>query len=181
MNRLIIITGASRGIGKTIATEMAKKYKDTNDTIFILMARNVTKLEETKKEMTLIDDKNILLVPIDFSLDLKTNDYLKIIKDSLTSISDKITNFNELFIFYNHGTDLIGYIQNVADNMSNEFITNVTSIWCLMAALMKLFPVDQNPVQFHINMSSLCATLIGNKSSQYSASKLNLNKMSLLI
>lgn len=62
-------------------------------------------------------------------------------------------------------------VEKVADLASAEFQTNVVSVWTLMSALRALFPTDLVAKQYHINTSSLLATLIQPMCSVYSASK----------
>jgi len=64
-NNAIIITGASRGIGREIAIKLSFDLKDTD--IFILIARNKEKLKETKNLMN--PQKKIIIYPNDITND----------------------------------------------------------------------------------------------------------------
>jgi short-subunit dehydrogenase len=170
MKRLILITGASRGIGHSLAIETFKKY--TNDTLFILMSRDEIKLKETQNEMRLLNDQTsneIKTIQIDFSQNSSVDNYIQQLTTNVDQL--KTCQFDQIIIFYNHGTLLLGKVEEVADKVSNEFQINVTSVWCLMAALRQLFPIDKIPSQFHINISTLNSTRLLNDFSSYSASK----------
>ncbi len=78
--------------------------------------------------------------------------------------------YDELYVFYNHGTLKLECVEKVADSATSEFQINVVSIWILMAALRDMFPSDLVPKQYHINISSLLATLVQPMCSLYSSS-----------
>lgn len=152
-HRLVIVTGASRGIGAEIAQEAHRRFG--KNTLFLLVARNEALLNEVKSKIS--DPENTALVlKIDFSNDLKVDEYVKLITESLKAID--LTGLSELYVFYNHGTIRLGSLEEVADVSLHEFTTNVTSVWGFVAAIRKVLPIEKHPKQFHINISSLLAS-----------------------
>jgi short-subunit dehydrogenase len=152
--RLVVITGASRGIGASVAIEFSRKY-DTN-TEFILLARDLNNLNETKcKMMSLnkINESFIKIIKFDFSnKNLELEDY----KETLNKALDRqIKSYDELIVVYNHGTLDYGLIQNQTNQILQEKSqTNFISIWLLLNAIQSLFPENLVPKQFHINLNS---------------------------
>lgn len=62
-NKYVVVTGASSGIGYSIALEFAKKAKN-----LIITARSIEKLEQLKSEIHQINDKlDVVLISIDLS------------------------------------------------------------------------------------------------------------------
>lgn len=90
--------------------------------------------------------------------------------DLLKSVLPKDQSFDELYVFYNHGTLTLETVEKVANLATAEFQTNVISVWTLMSAIRDLFPTDLIAKQYHINTSSLLATVIQPMCSVYSSS-----------
>ena len=156
--RLIIITGASRGIGASAAIEFNKHYK--SNTEFILLARDINNLNKTKNQMlslNKIDENLIKLVPFDFSKkNLEVTDYKKTLIEALDKNLDS---FNELIVVYNHGTLDYSLIENANNEiLQDKFQTNFISIWLLLNAVQSLFPENITPKQFHVNINSSFST-----------------------
>ena len=101
MQRLVLITGAAKGIGAAIAFELNKCKTKTN---FFLLDKNESNLSETKK--TLIKCSNGLnqanCVNIDFSNEYDVNDYIDLLKQNLP-IESELKKYEEALFFYNHG------------------------------------------------------------------------------
>jgi sepiapterin reductase len=166
MKRLVVITGASRGIGSAIANESAKKFP-TDDTIFLLIARDLNKLEQMRQE---IGVNRAFAMQLDFSLS-HTPDELKQLLNTkfLDLVSGSGHSFDELYIFYNHGTLIFGRVDELGEVAAREFQINVVSVWELLSALLGLFSAV--PKQFHVNMSSLLATKLEAQFSVYSTTR----------
>lgn len=168
MERLIIVTGASRGIGSVIAKQANQKFK--SNTIFLLIARDEHKLSEVKQEMLSQSPLNkIHSLKLDCGNDLKKNEIIDLIKKICSDI--EIKDIKELFIFYNHGTLSLKSIESAEETIKKEFQINVFSVWTLINAFKELFPLEFIPIQFHINISSLMATLVLKQYSAYCTSK----------
>ena len=170
IDRLIIVTGASRGIGASLAIESSKKYNE--NTLFLLIARDLDKLEKVRSQMT-SQTNRIRLMQMDFSRAEQTVDELEeklklAINDDDSFVSSQI---KELIVFYNHGTLRLDTVERVATFALQEFQVNVTSVWLFLAAIRKLFPLNMIRTQFHVNISSLLATKFHELFSIYSSSK----------
>ena len=92
---------------------------------------------------------------LDFSKTKKVDDLAKII-DSLFKSLD-LSKVNEMLVFYNHGTLIMGSIETNADHASEQFQINVISVWVLLSAIRKLFTLEKVPSQFHVNISTSLA------------------------
>ena len=170
LRRLVIITGASRGIGEEISLQTNKEFNQ--NTLFILIARSIEKLDYLKSELQ-SHNKNgsnkFESLPLDFSKGIyqKAN-YI----DELNKVLNKfdLQNLSELYVFYNHGTLVLNDVEKSADDVSENFETNVLSVWKFLAAVRELFPNDKIAVQYHINTSSKLATSFQHGFSLYSSS-----------
>lgn len=173
MQRVVLVTGASRGIGESLAYLANKKFNE--NTLFILIARDSNKLEQVKAEMVKEKSPNIafsnriITISHDFSKNITVAECSQLIKDSIKD--EKLQFLTELYVFYNHGTLKIATIEQCADHSLNEFQINVTSVWVLMATIRQLFPLNLVPTQFHINISSLWASKLQESCSIYNATR----------
>jgi short-subunit dehydrogenase len=166
--RLIIITGASRGIGASLAFAFNEKFNDKST--FLLIARDQAKLDQVKNEikskLPASSHNEIHTLSLDFSRHMKV--------EQLSEIFNKLFNvqdlYKQLFVFYNHGTLRLSPLENIANHVNDEFQINVTSVWILMTAIRQMFPLTVIPIQFHINISSLLATKVFKYFSIYSTS-----------
>ena len=170
MQRLIVITGASRGIGASLAIETSRKYNQT--TLYLLIARHQEALERVRTEMldSSSSSLHVLTMFIDFAKTFQVAELSKLIKDVLQC--ERLGHLSELFVFYNHGTLRLSTIERLADDVAEEFQINVCSVWTLMSTIRQLFPLNLVPNQFHVNISSLLATQLRELYSAYNSSKL---------
>jgi len=150
VRRLIIITGASRGIGLSAAIEFNKRFPQNSH--FVLLARDLAKLNEAKEKLLKDGSNSIEIVQIDFSNDsLKLDDCIDILNGAI----DSNANFGELYVIYNHGTLENGSVFEVVDEkLKGKFEANFFSVWNLLAAVGKLLPEKRIPKQFHVNINS---------------------------
>ena len=83
MKRLILVTGASRGIGEAIVMELNRIYNA--DSYFLLLARDSVKLEKVKQKIIDTSEKmnQASVIAVDFSVINKIDDYYKFLKDNL--------------------------------------------------------------------------------------------------
>ncbi|XP_050310688.1 sepiapterin reductase isoform X2 [Anthonomus grandis grandis] len=96
---VVVITGASKGIGQTIATEISSRLNQNS--ILVLLARDNNGLDETKKRIAEIDKS---LTVLTYSLDLSKPDqesYNSIFNEILETIDTKDIEFG--YIFHNAG------------------------------------------------------------------------------
>ncbi|XP_066158980.1 sepiapterin reductase-like [Euwallacea fornicatus] len=101
---LIVITGASKGIGQTIAVEMSKRL--ATNSIFVLLARSMDGLEKTKN-CILETDKSFTVLT--FAIDLSSTDfdgYTEMFNEVLTSVDNANIEYGYLFHNAGHVGDL---------------------------------------------------------------------------
>jgi len=96
---IVFITGASRGIGQTIAIELARNLNQNS--IFVLIARSQEGLDETKKQILTVDKAiNVLTYVVNLSKpDL--SEYNDIFSKVLSSIDSSGIEFG--YIIHNAG------------------------------------------------------------------------------
>ncbi|EFA08713.1 sepiapterin reductase [Tribolium castaneum] len=106
---LVVVTGASRGIGRTIALEIARNLNQNS--ILILLARSSNDLEQTKNLILEVDKSlNVITESVDLSsADVPT--YEKIIDKATASVDTTGIEFG--IIFHNAGTT--GEIKRTTD------------------------------------------------------------------
>lgn len=165
--RLIVITGASRGIGEALSIEANKRFHE--NTLFVLIARDLSKLEKVKLNLKSSSNK-FILIKIDFSNELNaTNYYRQTLETSLNEI--ELKEIEELIVIYNHGTLIISPVEKSADQVKSFYEINVFSVWKFLAAIREMFPVNLITHQYHVNISSLLATSFSPSMSAYSSCK----------
>ncbi|XP_055911682.1 sepiapterin reductase-like [Eupeodes corollae] len=127
---IFIITGASRGIGKTMAVECCRLFKPNS--LAILFARSKEGLEQTHKEIQAINNNITVKV---HSIDLEKallDDYQKALTDALAGI--KVKDFERAFIIHNVGS--VGDVTKSAKELSD---------------------IDDWKKYYHLNVFGLCA------------------------
>ncbi|XP_056634227.1 sepiapterin reductase [Diorhabda sublineata] len=106
---IVFITGASRGIGRTIAIEISRKLEQNS--ILILLARSKSGLEETKTQIAEVD-KSITVETIAVDLSKPDiNEYNDIFKKVLSNVDTKDI---KTAIFF-HNAAHIGTIKKTTD------------------------------------------------------------------
>ena len=143
-----LITGASSGIGKDIAKELAKRGYD-----LILVARNVDKLNAVKKEIK----ANVEIIPMDVS-----------IKENCIRLHEMV-GFVDILV-NNAGFGVFGKFINTDLNKEIQLIeTNVIAVHILT----KLFLNDmvKNNSGYILNVASIAGHLPGPLMAAYYSSK----------
>jgi NADP-dependent 3-hydroxy acid dehydrogenase YdfG len=87
MNRIVVITGASSGIGEATAKKFAK-----NGDNLILLARRIEKLEHLKKEILSENDVNILIYKLDVRNKEEVFNFFNNLKDEWKNIDILVNN-----------------------------------------------------------------------------------------
>ncbi|XP_013108458.2 sepiapterin reductase [Stomoxys calcitrans] len=151
-----LITGASRGIGKSMALEIASKLKAGS--VILLMARNLEALQKTKSEIeSKRSDVTVQVISIDLST-AKAVQFQKIISGSLVQSQQEVSSFDRAFIIHNAGT--LGDVTRKAQEMGETelwtqyYHTNVFATIALNVEFFKVFPTVPKLV---VNISSLCS------------------------
>lgn len=160
MNKYVMVTGASRGIGRAISIEFAKKGKN----LILLSSKSPEALETVKKE--------VLAYGVDcISFITDVSDYQSVytLKSSLQAMSIKTD-----CIINNAGICYFGLIQDMTPEEWDKTIrTNLSSVFYTT----KLFVHDmiQNKNGCIINISSVWGNVGASCEAAYSASKGGIN------
>ena len=144
-----LITGASSGIGRDIAKELAKRGYD-----IIIVARNESKLDELKQEITGV---NVEVIPMDIS-----------IRENCIKLHDQV-GFVDILV-NNAGFGLFGKFNTTNLDRELEMVDlNVKSLHILT----KLFIQDmvEKNTGYILNVSSIAGHLPGPFMSTYYATK----------
>lgn len=145
-----VISGASRGIGQTMAIECASKF--LNGSVIILLARSATGLEVTKSQILAKNQANITVFT--FVIDLckpSSDDLNKIFSTALNGRA--ITDFQSAIIVHNVG--VIGDITKLARQFGENdlavwqdyYSINVFSVVALNNAFLRLFESQNSLVE----------------------------------
>ncbi|XP_077353415.1 sepiapterin reductase-like isoform X4 [Festucalex cinctus] len=149
---LCIITGASRGFGRTVAKEMARLVKPRS--VFIVVARSGDELRTLKAELA-ESDLEVRCVVVDLSL---TEAPEMVVRAAKEASSPDI----EHLILVNNAASL-GDVSRFTKSFTsmaevNAYLSsNVSSALCLTASVLQAFPEQSGLRRCVINISSLCA------------------------
>uniref|UniRef100_A0A1A9WC54 Sepiapterin reductase n=1 Tax=Glossina brevipalpis TaxID=37001 RepID=A0A1A9WC54_9MUSC len=151
-----LVTGASRGIGRTLAIEIAQKLKAGS--VVVLLARNEDGLNVTKKTIETSAKADILVQT--YAIDLskvKSEDFKQLLTDSIRKSGVTLKDFERAFIVHNAGTvgDVSKRAREVDDTIiwTDYYQTNVFSAIALNVEFFKLFSKTPKLV---VNLSSKC-------------------------
>ncbi|XP_015914185.1 sepiapterin reductase [Parasteatoda tepidariorum] len=146
----LIVTGASRGLGQTLAIEFCKKLCDGSDAF--LLARDKSKLTLTQDAISSTTSVKPQIVAIDLALpDSPSYEHL------LTKYAQK--SYSQVILIHNAGT--LGDVSKTAANCTSSseirdyFDLNVHSAMFLTSAFLKVF--EKSERKLIINISSLAA------------------------
>lgn len=149
----LLITGASRGIGRTMAIECSKKIAPGS--LVVLLARSESGLNKTKDQIS-SNSKPIIVrtIPIDLS-NAQKSELQKAILTSLEGYNAK--DFERALIIHNAGslgdsTKLAKELDDM-DYWVDYYKLNVFSVTVLNAVFMKEFQDIEKVV---VNITSLC-------------------------
>ncbi|KAK6166428.1 hypothetical protein SNE40_023122 [Patella caerulea] len=152
-----VVTGASRGIGKSIALNMAPNLGANS--VLVLLARNTTALAEVK-QMILSNSNNCNIQVIYRGFDQGCPDqqiFDLLFSSILSEASVAASDFEQAIIFHNAGTlDSLKYcpqLDSFAKN-SQYFDINLTGLIALNGKFLSTFDTQPKVV---INISSLAA------------------------
>jgi sepiapterin reductase len=137
-----LVTGASRGIGKTIAIEFAKNVEEGS--VFVLVARTAPALEETKK--LLLSQTGSKCQVVTAALDLEKpdkNTYFKLINSALKQTGKTSGDFDHYILVHNAAS--LGNTSKKVEEMDDleeiqSYLTlNITSMLLLNSQFFKIF------------------------------------------
>ncbi|XP_055844895.1 sepiapterin reductase-like [Episyrphus balteatus] len=165
---IFIISGASKGIGKTMAVECCRLFKPNS--LAILFARSREGLEQTRKEIQAVNETITVKI---YSMDLEEatcTDYHLIMADALTGF--KVKDFERAFVIHNVGS--VGDVSKTAKDLSDVddwkkyFHLNVFGLCVLTAVFMTCFKDIEKLV---VNITSGTAVKPYNTMAQYCSGK----------
>lgn len=166
---LFIMSGASRGIGRTMAIECAAKL--ATGSVIVLLARSVNGLEETKAQILAKNPKNVTVIIFSIDLTRPSSDQIKHIFD--TTLSERsVADFQLAIIVHSIGT--LGDVTKLAKEFDEKTINdwhdyysiNVFSVVALNAAFLTLF--EANKIRrLVVNITSKCGIVPCKSFTQY--------------
>ncbi|CAO1302754.1 unnamed protein product [Diamesa serratosioi] len=147
-----VITGASKGIGATIAIETSKKFK--SGSVVVLLARSKEGLEATKAAILEFNDQLKVFVK---SIDL-TKPTAEELNSILNESFDASVSYDMALVIHNVGTvgDVSKLAKEVEDysELENYFSTNVFAPIVLNTQLMKMIPFNTQKVIVNITSAT---------------------------
>lgn len=151
---LILITGASKGIGRTIAIEISRHL--AQDSVIVLLARSEVGLKETKLQIQEIDKSlSVLTYIIDLSKP-DIEEYNSIFKNILSSIDQNDIHFGIIF----HNAGHVGTLKQTTDLIDLDlwrkyYDLNMFSV-ILLNSVFKNNLQSVVPQLMIVNITSLC-------------------------
>ncbi|KAK9533024.1 hypothetical protein VZT92_010379 [Zoarces viviparus] len=154
---LCIITGASRGFGRTIATDMSRLVKPGS--ALVLTARSVDDLRALQAELAESEAGRAGLVVECVVADLSQKGGL----ESIVSVSKEAfsEDMDHVLLVNNAGSlgDVSRYAKAFTDmaEVDSYLSLNVSSSLCLTASVLQAFPQRPGQQRTVLNITSLCA------------------------
>ncbi|CAO1353421.1 unnamed protein product [Diamesa tonsa] len=149
-----VITGASKGIGATIAIETSKKFK--SGSVVVLLARSLEGLEATKAAILKVNDQLKVFVK---SINL-TKPTAEELNSILNESYNESVNYDMALVIHNVGTvgDVSKMAKDIEDysELESYYSTNVFSPIVLNTQIMKL--ISSSTKKFIVNITSAAAT-----------------------
>lgn len=150
-----LMTGASRGIGRTMAIECAAKM--ATGSVIVLIARSIAGLEETKAQILAKNPSNVTVFLLTLDLTRPTSDQICSIFDA-TLNERNIDEFKLAMIVHNAGNvgDITKYAKDFhdMDHWHDYYAFNVFSVIALNTQFLKRF--NHQMRRFIVNISSKC-------------------------
>lgn len=155
----VVVSGASRGIGATIAIDLSKLL---NESTFVLLARSETGLEKVESEITQTGN-DVLTHSLDLSKP-NLDSYQRVFSDISKPFAQKI-------IFHNAGQ--VGTLDktvnlNNLQHWQSYYDLNLFSATLLNSAFLTFRP---DIATFVVNISSLCGSVPFSNMSMYGSAK----------
>lgn len=151
----LIVTGASKGLGKTVAIEFCKKLCEGSSVL--LIARDKTNLIITEEAIKGCSAVKTHIVAIDLALP-DTPSYEHILSKCITQQNGQI--YHQVILVHNAGT--LGDISKTiatstlsSSEIKDYFNLNLYSVMFLTSAFLKVFETTERKLV--INVSSLAA------------------------
>lgn len=161
-NKIALITGSTRGIGKSIAKLFAK-----NNATVIICGRNIESskktIEELSTELNINKDK---FFPLELDISNKEN-----IKNAVDTVINK---FNKIDILINNAgiTSNVSLLESTDEDFFNMFNINFFGVVTLTREVVKYMKDNGGSI---INTSSMVGTYGARNQSAYASSKFAIN------
>jgi short-subunit dehydrogenase len=156
LNKTIVITGASKGLGRQIAIQLSKKKSN-----IILIARTKNLLEETQKEIEILTGKPPTIITCDITNENDVNIMAELIKEKFKSIDVLINNAG------------VGIHKNsevmTNEEMKKQFAVNFYGVFYCIKSLMPLIKTSNSG--YILNIGSLVSKVPFADNSIYAATK----------
>jgi short-subunit dehydrogenase len=162
-DKTIVITGASKGLGREIAIRLGQKYAN-----IVLVARSKNLLEQLQKEILEQSGKTPLVIACDIADENDVQRMATIVREKFESVDVLINNAG------------IG-IHKIAEQMTNEemrkqFAVNVFGAFYCIKAMLPLLKLSKSG--YILNVSSLASRVSFADNSVYAATKFALSGFS---
>lgn len=146
----LMVTGASRGIGATMAIETSRSFQEGS--VVVLLARSSAGLEETKREILKVNSVlKVLTMPIDL-----TKPPVEDLKRLISESYDQTVAYDLVMAIHNVGTlgDTSKWARDIEDysELETYYSTNVFTPIVLNNLLLKVGPLGTK--KFVVNISS---------------------------
>jgi len=162
-NKTIVITGASKGLGREIAIRLSNK-----NTNLILIARTKKNLEEVQDEIKNFTGKTPFIISCNVSNENDVNRMALIIKEKYKKIDVLINNA---------GISISKKVENMTiEEMRNLVEVNFYGVFYCTKALLAL--IKKSDAGYILNISSLLSKMSFAETSVYSATKFALSGFS---
>jgi sepiapterin reductase len=149
----LVVTGASRGIGKEMAIETSRKFGAGS--VVVLLARSLEGLEATKAAIKEVNEDVVVIVR---SIDL-TKPSVEVLDEIIADSFDTSKKFDLAMVIHNVGTlgDISKWSTDIDDygEMGAYFSTNVFAPVVLNNRLLKAIPKSMKT--FIVNITSKAA------------------------
>lgn len=153
---LVVVTGGSRGIGRSIAVEFARNL--ANGSTIVITGRNAGGLEETKQTIGAVAQGVTVIKEVCDHSTASYSDYEELLKRNSKFTVDP----EKVILVHNAATlgDPTRYAvsYNDAKEIDDYMHLNLTSIMLLTSAFLKYYATDSGPARVIINITSAAAT-----------------------
>uniref|UniRef100_A0A8C6UVD0 Sepiapterin reductase n=1 Tax=Neogobius melanostomus TaxID=47308 RepID=A0A8C6UVD0_9GOBI len=147
---LCIITGASRGFGRTVAKELSLRVKPGS--AFVLVARSESELQTLRAELAESDAGRAGLEVRYVATDLGLTEGLEKVTKAVQEAASEL--IEHVLLVNNAGKSPV-FTEMAEVNSYLSF--NVSSVLCLTARILQAFPQRPGLRRTIVNISSLCA------------------------
>lgn len=156
VNKTIVITGATKGLGKEIAIHLSQKYSN-----LILIARSKSSLDVLQKEIQKLSGRTPMIINCDISNENDVVHMSKIIQNE----------FNHIDVLINNAGIAVHRVseQITSGEMRKQFETNVFGTFYCIKSLLPLLKNSESG--YILNVGSLASQIPFSDNSVYASTK----------